>query len=163
MKQLVRSFPFAFILLCVLLMQYRCRDYPYYPSQLVPVYADSTQFFTIKIQAARPLQNTAKIYYKDSTIYIIERYQGIHIVDNRIPAQPKAIGFIQMYGCEDIAIKGNILYADNYTDLISVNIANPARPTVVSRISGVYPTTVEGKPAVRYREGYTTYQCPDST
>ena len=163
MKHSINRLPFL-LLLWLLMVQVRCPGYIYpIEDSLVPVYADSVKIHQVVVESPRPLKNTAKIYYKDSTIYIIEKDSGIHVIDNRVPATPKPIRFIKMLGCEDIAIKGTIMYADNFTDLVTIDVANPNQPKMVSRIPGIYPPSVDGKPALHYRSGYVNYQCIDTT
>jgi hypothetical protein len=159
MKNTTIRLTFLLFSLWLLLVQVRCPYRDYEEGSLVPVYADSVKIHQVVVEAPRALKNTAKIYYKDSTIYIIEKDSGIHVIDNRVPATPKSLRFIKMLGCQDIAIKGSIMYADNFTDLVSIDVANPNQPKMVSRITGIYPASADGKPALRYRDGYTNYQC----
>jgi hypothetical protein len=163
MKNATKRLPFLLLFLWLLMVQLRCPKYPYTEASLVPVYADSVKIHQVVVEAPRALKNTAKIYYKDSTIYIIEKDSGIHVIDNRLPAAPRPMRFIKMQGCQDIAIKGSIMYADNFTDLVSIDVANPNQPKMVNRITGIYPISKDGKPALRFRDGYTNYQCIDTS
>ncbi|MEY4933918.1 MAG: hypothetical protein RIS64_277 [Bacteroidota bacterium] len=158
----MKRLTFALLFCWCLFMQVRC-DRFYYEEWLTPVYADSVAIHQMVVESPRPLKNTAKIYYKDSTIYIIEKDSGIHVIDNRIPANPLPIRFIKLAGCADVAMQGNIMYADNFTDLVVMNLANPNQPTLVRRIKGMYPAMADGKPAIRYQSNYQYYQCIDST
>ncbi|HHN47860.1 MAG TPA: hypothetical protein ENN08_02830, partial [Bacteroidales bacterium] len=51
--------------------------------------------------------------------------QGIHVVDNSNPASPQIISFIAIPGNYDLAIRGNILFADSYIDLVALDISDP--------------------------------------
>jgi hypothetical protein len=83
---------------------------------------------------------TGKIYYKDSFIFLNEMYKGIHVIDNSNPENPENIGFINIPGCIDIAIKSNSLLADNATDLVAVDLSNGLdRLTVTRRVRNVFP------------------------
>lgn len=123
MKNATKRLPFLLLFLWFLMVQVRCPYGDYDFASLVPVYADSVRIHQVIVETPRSLKNTAKIYYKDSTIYIIEKDSGIHVIDNRLPTTPKPLRFIKMLGCEDIAIKGNIMYADNFTDLVAIDVA----------------------------------------
>ena len=68
---------------------------------------------SVKFRDTQEIENPGKIYYKDQVIYLNEKYKGIHIIDNSNPESPKNIGFINLPGCIDIAIKNNSLFADN--------------------------------------------------
>lgn len=70
------------------------------------------------IKPARPLKNTGKIYTKGNFIYIAEKEAGIHIIDNSSPISPRNIGFIELVGNHDIAIRGDMMYLDCQYDLV---------------------------------------------
>ena len=92
----------------------------------------------IKTLPAQDLENPGKIYVKDNYLFINEVKKGIHIIDNSNPSLPKAISFIQILGNVDIAVKGNILYADSYTDFVALDISNPNAVKEVSRTKEVF-------------------------
>lgn len=95
----------------------------------------------VKTTSARELNNPGKIYFKDSYIFINEELKGVHIIDNRNPSNPQNIGFIEIPGNVDIAIKNDILYADSYIDLVAIDIADLNNPVEVERIVDVFPYT----------------------
>jgi hypothetical protein len=110
----------------------------------------------IKTLPAQDLENPGKIYVKDNYLFINEVKKGIHIIDNSNPSLPKAISFIQILGNVDIAVKGNILYADSYTDFVALDISNPNAVKEVSRTKEVFTNgQVDGI-------GWT-YNAPDQT
>ena len=91
-----------------------------------------------EIQAAMPLKHPGKVYLMDDYLFIVEKGEGLHIIDNKNPAQPKAIRFIQIAGNWDIAAKGSHLYADSYADLLVFDIANPNEPKLAHRVNDVW-------------------------
>ncbi len=93
---------------------------------------------SIKTLPAQDLENPGKIYVKDNYLFINEVKKGIHVIDNSNPSLPKAISFIQILGNVDIAVKGNILYADSYTDFVALDITNPNAVKEVSRTKEVF-------------------------
>ena len=93
---------------------------------------------SIKMLPAQDLENPGKIYVKDNYLFINEVKKGIHIIDNSNPSLPRAISFIQILGNIDIAMKGNILYADSYTDFVALDITNPNTVKEVSRTKEVF-------------------------
>lgn len=117
-----------------------------------PIYADFDTWDEIISLPARPIENLGKIYYKDPYIFVNERFKGIHVFDNSDPTQPTPIAFIQIYGSEDIAISGNILYADNYTDLVAIDISDLNNVQVVNRVENLYTRSSKAFP-----EGYSGY------
>ncbi|WP_461091896.1 hypothetical protein [Spirosoma gilvum] len=103
-----------------------------------PVYAAYSDIRTVQALGPQPLKNVGKIYVKDNYLYINEVGSGIHIVDNRNPEKPVQVSFIGILGNEELAIKDSILYADNVTDLVALNIANPLNVRLVKRVENVF-------------------------
>ncbi len=93
----------------------------------------------VKKSAPRDLVNPGKIYFKDGYIYINELMKGFHIIDNRNPENPQKIGFVEIPGNADIAIKNDILYADSFVDLVAIDISDVNNPVEVNRVEDVFP------------------------
>lgn len=93
-----------------------------------------------KYSAARELGVPGKIFYYKGYMLINEMNEGIHVIDNRNPSSPSAVGFIEIPGNIDMAVHDNILYADNYLDLVAINIVNPTAPFEVGRVNDVFQT-----------------------
>ncbi len=109
-----------------------------------PVYLPfETLYKSFKIEPPKELKNPGKIYIKDHFIFVNEIKLGIHIIDNSNPRSPENIGFIKVLGNHDLAIKGNILYADSYNDLITVDISqinnSVSKIRLVERVKFVFP------------------------
>lgn len=103
-----------------------------------PVYIPEAQAKTIKALPPQEMVTQGKIYIKDHYIFIGDVNLGVHVYDNSDPRNPQNIGFLQVYGNHDISIKENILYADNLTDLVAIDISDLNSPREVERIEGVY-------------------------
>lgn len=95
----------------------------------------------VKMTSAKDLINPGKIYFKDGYIFINEELKGVHVIDNRNPVNPQNMGFIEIPGNIDIAIKDNILYADSYVDLVVIDISNITNPVEKKRVKDVFPYT----------------------
>ncbi len=109
----------------------------------VPVVMGFDEFRSSVVKKApQSLVNPGKIYFKDNFIFINEFEQGIHIIDNSNPASPVILNFINIPGNIDMAIKGNILYADSYIDLVAIDITDPANPIEVDRIEDAFPNVL---------------------
>jgi hypothetical protein len=94
---------------------------------------------SIKSDIAQPIENPGKIYIKGNTIFLAEKEKGIHIIDNSNPSNPINKAFIFIPGNEDMAINGNILYADCYTDLLAIDITNINNVTLKNYVANMYP------------------------
>jgi hypothetical protein len=88
---------------------------------------------------ARAMHNTGKIYVLGNYIFINERYEGIHIIDNQNPKKPRPISFLRVPGNVDMAVKGRLLYVDNGPDLVTIDISNPQAAHVTSRVRDAFP------------------------
>ena len=124
------------------------KTYAYYE----PVYKLRTEVFAnIKSNAPREIYNPGKIYLYGNYIFLNEIDKGIHIIDNSNPAAPVRKAFIDIPGNLDIAVKGNTLYADMYTELVMVDITDPQNARFVKNVPNVFP-----------ERSYTSYFSPDS-
>jgi hypothetical protein len=95
------------------------------------------------IAVSRDLEKPGKIYFYNNYIFINELREGIHIIDNADPSAPQNLGFIEIKGNVDIAVKDNMLFADNYMDLLAIDITHPLAPVQMSRQQDVFPTLGE--------------------
>ncbi len=86
-----------------------------------PVYGPSASQ-DIQLMGAQPIHDPGKIYIYGPYLLVNERRKGIHIFDNSNPEAPAAIGFIQMLGNTDMAIKDGILYADHLGNLVALSV-----------------------------------------
>ncbi len=109
--------------------------------RMEPVYVESSQYRIDPVfEENRELSNTGKFYLYKQLILINEIREGIHFLDNSDPSHPKHLGFIKIPGNIDMAVKENVLYADNYSDLIAVDISNFRQPNLLYREEGIFET-----------------------
>ncbi|MFZ1527370.1 MAG: hypothetical protein WAT19_01375 [Ferruginibacter sp.] len=105
-----------------------------------PVYKTTDEVKAgIKSGAAATVTSPGKIFVKGSFAFLNEIDKGVHIIDFSNPAAPVNKAFVEIPGCRDIAVRGNYLYADCYTDLVTIDITNPQNVTLKSFINGVFP------------------------
>ncbi|MBA2745855.1 MAG: hypothetical protein H0U44_06490 [Flavisolibacter sp.] len=76
-------------------------------------------------QAPREIKQAGKIFLYGSYLFMNEPNKGIHVINNANPAVPIKIGFINIPGNVDLAVKGNYLFADSYSDIVVFDISNP--------------------------------------
>lgn len=109
-------------------------------SYFVPVYKTTAEVrANIKSNTAREIERAGKIYIRGNYIFLNEVDKGIHVINNAVPAEPKNVAFIDIPGNMDIAVKGNTLYADAYTDLISLDITDPLNTRVTKIVENAFP------------------------
>lgn len=125
---------------------------------LAPVYGDLSEN-EIKLLDPQPMENLFKIYYKAPYIFAGELSKGIHIIDNTDPTQPEKIAFLKILGNSDIAIKGNLLYANNLSDLVTLDISNINDIKEVHRLEDAFgQLVIDGSFPIAY-EGF--FECVD--
>ncbi|MEO9209466.1 MAG: hypothetical protein ABI208_00115 [Ginsengibacter sp.] len=119
------------------------RTYTY--SYYVPAYKTTAEIKAgIKNGAVLEVINPGKLVLLGNYIFLNEIDNGIHVIDNRNPASPQNIAFINIPGNMDLALKGNTLYADLYTDLVTIDISNPLGVSVKKYNEGVFPYRAYG-------------------
>lgn len=107
--------------------------------RLTPVTRSMAELRTqVKSQTARTLVRPGKMYVKGKYLFINEMKEGIHIIDNGDPSNPKFVSFINIPGNGDLAVRDNILYADSFSDLVSIDISDPTSIREVGRINSVF-------------------------
>jgi hypothetical protein len=84
------------------------------------------------------IEHPGKIYIKGNYLFVNEVRKGIHVVDNSDPASPQILRFIDIPGNIDLAIKDNILYADSYVDLITLDISDLSDIKEIRRVEDVF-------------------------
>jgi len=140
----MKRFNTIFMLLAMIFILSGCEDkYTEQYLSLEPVYMSYKDFReAVKVESSHSLQKPGKIYYKDNYLFINEIMKGIHVYNNTNPASPQYVGFIVIPGNVDMVIKGNIMYADSYIDLVGIDISNPATAKEVARLKSVFPYSV---------------------
>lgn len=109
----------------------------------VPMYLTRSEFIkTVKAGSMQELEKPGKIFLRGNFIFINELYKGIHVIDNTNPADPKNVSFITIPGNVDIAAKGNTLYADSFTDLVTIDITDPTKATEITRVADAFPNVM---------------------
>lgn len=111
------------------------REYTVY----TPVYAKMDEYReAIAPEAPRTLDNTGALYVYKNYIFINERKEGIHIVDNTDPEHPTPIAFLKIPGNFNMGIRNDLLYADNFVDLVVMDISDPLDVKFAGRTENVF-------------------------
>ena len=105
-----------------------------------PTYSlKSSVLAAINGSPAQPLAQPGQLYIKDNFIYINDLNKGIHIIDNSNPSHPVKTAYLNIPGNQNIAIRGHILYADMYADLLAIDISNPGQVKIKGKLWGFFP------------------------
>ncbi len=128
----------------------------------VPVYGIDPAKHSIKPLPAKPTVNPGKIYVWGNWLFQVEQFAGIHVIDYSDKKNPVKLGFIEVKGCTEIAVKGTTLIANNMRDLVSIDVSQPSAVKEVGRIKMAFPH-------LSYFEDYRPaekqkwFVCPDYT
>ena len=147
-----KYFAIPLILLVVFLSGCLKDKYTMTYTLMYPVYADKNEVLaSINSDPKSTISNPGKIFIYGKYIFLNEIDKGVHVIDNSNPAKPKPIRFLKIPGSLDMAVKGSTLYADMYSDLLTIDISNPLNPTVKKITASVFPERV-------YSSGFTPEQ-----
>jgi hypothetical protein len=94
---------------------------------------------SIKSEPPKAIVKRGKIGIRGIYLFINEPNMGMHIFDNHDPASPKAIAFVKIPGNLDIAIKGDVLFADSFVDLVAIDISALPAIKELNRQVDVFP------------------------
>jgi hypothetical protein len=131
---------------------------------MVPIYLEMSDVRarTITIAPPQELENPGKIYLYGDYLLINEPTKGIHILDNTNPANPINKNFIPIEGNVDLAVNSNILYADNYVDLLAFDISNINTISLVKRVEDVFTQMYQHETGqiITFRDSVITSENP---
>jgi len=116
--------------------------------QYDPIYLTYNQIrVDITATAGKELNNPGNIYVYEDFLLINEVREGVHVFDNSDPSNPINLAFISIPGNVDMAIQDDILFVDNYMDVLSINISDPLNPLLIDRQEDVFQNFyfVEGR------------------
>lgn len=112
------------MLFCSCLGYYEEPDEPIAPavqSKYIAIqYARAELDSSLQLLPPRNSEVSGKIYVFSDILLVGEKWKGFHVYDNSDPTDPQNIKFIQCLGATDVAIRGNVLYLNQGTDLIAL-------------------------------------------
>jgi len=142
--QMKRNLSFLSVSVIFLLLTQSCEDKKFHTFMAnVPEYLSYEDLRkSIEIEDPQSITQPGKIYFKDSYIFINEFMEGVHIIDISDPGSPVPLAYIPVPGNIDMAIKDETLYLDSYTDLVLIDISDPANPSELKRIEDILEYTL---------------------
>jgi hypothetical protein len=124
-----------------------------------PIYKPAQEAFAIKMIEPQPYTTPGKINQYGNYTLQMDVDKGIHIIDCSNPKNPKKIGFIQVPGCSELAIQDDVLFVDNYSDLISIKIDAMQNAVVEQRVKNAFVIANEQAPP----KSNTYFECVDAS
>ncbi|SDM60930.1 Uncharacterized conserved protein [Catalinimonas alkaloidigena] len=103
------------------------------------VYTQREEFKnSIGYEAPHKIETPGKIFRYGDYLLVNEPNEGIHILDNKDPRRPVNLRFLKIPGNVDILVRDDVLYADNYIDLVAFDISDPLNAREVGRIESAF-------------------------
>jgi len=121
-----------------------CMQYADYRTYFEPIYTSRTELNdAIQLNAARPIANSGKIYVINDLLFVGEENEGFHIFDNSDPKSPKKLKFLSVLGATDLTIRNNILYINQFTDLVTLKYNRENQTiSIEKRIENTFPELI---------------------
>ncbi|NNE54718.1 MAG: hypothetical protein HKN32_01765, partial [Flavobacteriales bacterium] len=106
----------------------------------IPIYMSLQDWRSMDVELESPhaLSFPGKIYIKDDILYVNDLYKGIHVFDYSDPSNLVEMGFLNIPGNIDMAIRNDVLYVDSFYDLIGIDISDINNPEIVSRVEDAF-------------------------
>lgn len=123
-----------------------------------PVYASELDE-TVSVGTSREIVNPGQIYIKGDLLLINEIGEGVHIIDNSDLSNPINRGFLRVQGSENMSLKDGVLYINQYSSVLAVDVNDIQNIQVISRHNTILrENDYEGDvpPATGYY-----FECPD--
>ncbi len=122
-----------------------------------PVYIPKALLNDIKNLPPQTIQNTGTIFLSDTLFFMAEQKKGIHVFSLSDSTNPVNLTFFNIPAINDFTINGNIMYADSWTDLLTIDITNLYAIKLLKREQDVF-TPVLSPPL------YTgAFECADAS
>jgi len=112
------------------------------PQQYEPITMDRNEFeAAVQMMPAQAIEKAGKIYIKDGYLFVNDVHKGFHIYDYSNPVDPVPLGFINVPGATDLAVRDNIVYINQATDLVTMQFDTGANAmTLLNRNENVFPS-----------------------
>jgi len=103
-----------------------------------PVYLPTSALNDIKSIDAQEIEQTGPIFLLDTLFFMTEIKKGIHVFNVRDSASIENLVFFNIPAVTDFTISNGFLYADSWTDLLTIDITNLQYIELISREEAVF-------------------------
>lgn len=133
-------------------------EYPFYEGLgKKPVYISYHELGSIGNMPPQPIQHTGTIFWHDTLFFLLEQKKGVHVFDIRDTTNPVPLTFIKIPAVSDFTVNGHYLYADNGSNLVTLDISDLLNVRVVHIQAQVFQP-------IMFPPQYTGYfECVDTT
>jgi len=136
--------------------------YSFSYNQYTPVLVERQEFeSSVASMPVQELHNPGKIFVRSNLLFIVEKFYGVHVINNMDPTNPQKVGFIRILGCTEVTVKNNTMYASSAVDLVVIDISDIHNVHEVNRVRNVFPEIQS--PSGEYDWKYSESQRPANT
>jgi hypothetical protein len=121
-----------------------------------PIYSTESNTETVEMKTSEPLEQPGRIYVYEHYLMVNDQGKGIHIYDNSNQSNPTEVSFIGIPGNMDFSVRANKIYADNITDMVIIDITNPASPEFKNRMKDIFPVQ-------QFPDEFGAFECVDAS
>ena len=107
---------------------------PYYLEKIYPIYLDAREILVeIQVKPSIPFDAAFKIASNEKYFFIGEKMKGIHVYEKTDESHARPLCFIECKYIKAFDVEGNILYCNNFTDLLVIDVENPLQARIKHR------------------------------
>lgn len=94
----------------------------------------------IELKPPRAFQELGNFVLQGDWMFIVELFEGIHVIDNSEPANPETIAFIEVPSARQITADGDALFVNFFEDLIVLDVSNIESLIILDVVESFYDT-----------------------
>lgn len=113
-------------------------DVPQFVSGVRPVYYDGGDPEGIFSGPPREQENNTGLVLLGDLLFVVDLGTGVHVYDNADPRRPRGLVFITVPGIATLTAGEGRLYANNFGDLVTIDIDDLSDVRVVDRDAGLF-------------------------
>jgi len=127
---------------------------------LKPLYVDITNA-NYRSTAPRPISALENVVLYRQYILVVERSEGIHVIDNSDPTMPEAVAFWRLPGIQNFTVADDVLYMPLSDKIVAISIIDIDNIGILSIVEEALPSFTGDRSPTDY---WGSFECvhPDS-
>jgi hypothetical protein len=122
---------------CITSCTNKCKEYRSYTKYTPIIKTIDEVRASFRLEDPKTLENPRKIYVYGNYLMIVDEFKGFQILDNSDKTNPKALKFVHLDGCTDVAAKDGKLYANQGPDIIELSFSTINSIAITNRVPNV--------------------------
>lgn len=106
-----------------------------------PVYSSDVDL-AISFGEAHDVVNSGKIFRQGDVLLLNEVGQGVHFINNADPTNPVNMGFLTINGSTDMSVKDNVLYVNQFADIVALDFSDLQNVREINRQSNAFDVSL---------------------